>query len=126
VELVLALIVREFLAEGVSKKAADTKHVTSVWPQRQQPDMDSQESTREYAMLPRWGEFSNAPMNTSISERSRELPDINLAHLHLLSDDTGILQHAAFSVPRYEDGYCVDDNARALLLTALLVKNKPI
>jgi glycosyltransferase involved in cell wall biosynthesis len=50
----------------------------------------------------------------------RELPEINLAHLRLLSDDTGILQHAAFSVPRYEDGYCVDDNARALLLTSLL------
>ena len=33
-----------------------------------------------------------------------------------MTDDTGILQHAAFNVPRYEDGYCVDDNARALLL----------
>jgi hypothetical protein len=37
-----------------------------------------------------------------------------------MSDSTGILQHAAFTVPRYEDGYCVDDNARALLLTTLL------
>ncbi len=37
-----------------------------------------------------------------------------------MTDDTGILQHAAFSVPRYEDGYCLDDNARALLLMTLL------
>ena len=37
-----------------------------------------------------------------------------------MTDDTGILQHAIFSIPRYEDGYCVDDNARALLLMALL------
>jgi hypothetical protein len=44
------------------------------------------------------------------------LPDANLDHLARLSDDTGILQHAVFSVPRYDDGYCLDDNARALLL----------
>src|SRR5205823_2329874 len=33
-------------------------------------------------------------------------------------DDTGILQHAMFSVPRYGEGYCLDDNARALMLMA--------
>jgi hypothetical protein len=48
------------------------------------------------------------------------LPDANLEHLRLMTDDTGLLQHATFSVPRYADGYCLDDNARALLATALL------
>ena len=38
----------------------------------------------------------------------------------LMTDDTGMLQHAAFSVPRYDDGYCLDDNARALSLMALV------
>ena len=33
-----------------------------------------------------------------------------------MTDDTGMLQHATFNVPRYDEGYCVDDNARALLL----------
>ena len=56
----------------------------------------------------------------TLAERPPELPDINLEHLGHLTDDTGLLQHAAFNVPRYEDGYCLDDNARALLLTALL------
>ncbi|HEX9734617.1 MAG TPA: glycosyltransferase family 4 protein [Thermoanaerobaculia bacterium] len=56
----------------------------------------------------------------TLAERPLGLPEINLAHLDSLSDHTGILQHAAFSVPRYEAGYCVDDNARALLLTTLL------
>jgi hypothetical protein len=37
-----------------------------------------------------------------------------------MTDDTGMLQHAIFSIPRYEDGYCLDDNARALLLMAQL------
>ncbi len=56
----------------------------------------------------------------TLAERSGELPEVNLEHIKILSDSTGILQHASFSVPRYEDGYCLDDNARALLLTTLL------
>lgn len=44
------------------------------------------------------------------------LPPISIAHVRTLSDQTGILQHAHYAVPRYEDGYCLDDNARALLL----------
>jgi glycosyltransferase involved in cell wall biosynthesis len=56
----------------------------------------------------------------TLGARPAELPEPNLAHLVSMTDQTGILQHAAFSIPRYEDGYCVDDNARALLVTALL------
>jgi glycosyltransferase involved in cell wall biosynthesis len=53
----------------------------------------------------------------TVTRRLVDLPELNLHHLRALTDDTGILQHALFSVPRYEDGYCLDDNARALLLT---------
>ncbi len=56
----------------------------------------------------------------TFQEKSIDLPEINMEHLERLSDGTGILQHAAFSVPRYEDGYCLDDNARALLLISLI------
>ena len=56
----------------------------------------------------------------ALAERPLDLPKVNLEHLRRLSDSTGMLQHAAFAAPRYEDGYCLDDNARALLLTALL------
>jgi glycosyltransferase involved in cell wall biosynthesis len=49
-----------------------------------------------------------------------DLPELNLDHLLTLTDDTGLLQHASFATPRYAEGYCLDDNARALLLTALL------
>ena len=48
------------------------------------------------------------------------LPDLSLRHVESMTDDTGMLQHAVFSVPRYQDGYCIDDNARALLLTTLM------
>jgi hypothetical protein len=49
-----------------------------------------------------------------------ELPALDLRHLRLMTDDTGLLQHSMFGVPRYDDGYCLDDNARALLLMALI------
>ena len=49
-----------------------------------------------------------------------KLPALNLDHLHRLTDDTGLLQHATFAVPNYDEGYTTDDNARALVLTTLL------
>jgi glycosyltransferase involved in cell wall biosynthesis len=56
----------------------------------------------------------------TLAERPAGLPEVNLDHLRCLTDDTGILQHASFVVPRYEEGYCLDDNARALMLLVLL------
>jgi glycosyltransferase involved in cell wall biosynthesis len=51
----------------------------------------------------------------TLAERPLGLPDLNLEHLRVLTDDTGVLQHARYTVPRYDAGYCLDDNARALL-----------
>lgn len=48
------------------------------------------------------------------------LPKPSFNHLVNITDDTGILQHACFSMPKREEGYCVDDNARGLLLTTML------
>jgi glycosyltransferase involved in cell wall biosynthesis len=56
----------------------------------------------------------------TLAERPAGLPELNLAHLRLLTDDTGLLQHAVYNVPRYDEGYCLDDNARALLLMTLV------
>jgi hypothetical protein len=39
-----------------------------------------------------------------------------------MSDSTGMLQHARFTLPNYAEGYCIDDNARALMLTVQLEK----
>ena len=44
------------------------------------------------------------------------LPELNLDHLQRMTDDTGIVQHATYSVPARRTGYCVDDNARALIV----------
>ncbi len=48
--------------------------------------------------------------------RASSLPELRLDHLLRLTDDTGVIEHATFSVPARESGYCVDDNARALMV----------
>jgi len=48
------------------------------------------------------------------------LPDLKLDHLRQLTDDTGILQHAIFTVPNRNEGYTTDDNARALVFSVQL------
>ena len=57
------------------------------------------------------------PVLDTLSQREKRLPRINLKHLRLMTDDTGILQHAKFTIPNRAHGYCVDDNARALIVT---------
>jgi glycosyltransferase involved in cell wall biosynthesis len=56
----------------------------------------------------------------TLAEQQANLPDWRLDHLTRLTDATGILQHATHTIPNYADGYCTDDNARALLLTVHL------
>src|SRR5882757_5674153 len=51
------------------------------------------------------------------------MPALNFSHLQSLTDNTGIIQHALFSIPNRKEGYCIDDNARALLLTVWAGKN---
>ncbi|MGB8224625.1 MAG: glycosyltransferase family 4 protein [Polyangiales bacterium] len=87
-----------------------------VWPSVAQQYVTSFErACQESATLRR-----SFIASRTATERLIDLPEINLQHLRTLTDDTGVLQHALFSVPRYDDGYCLDDNARALLLTSLI------
>jgi glycosyltransferase involved in cell wall biosynthesis len=48
-----------------------------------------------------------------------ELPEVNLHHMKVMTDDTGIRQHAKYSIPDLTHGYCVDDNARALIVASM-------
>jgi glycosyltransferase involved in cell wall biosynthesis len=57
---------------------------------------------------------------TNDLEFSLPLTPLNLHHLRVLTDDTGIFQHARYSIPDRTHGYCVDDNARALMLAVML------
>lgn len=63
------------------------------------------------------------PPNLSVKALDKhpwELPPLKLNHLKNMTDDTGMFQHALFTVPNYSHGYTTDDNARALLVSILL------
>lgn len=52
------------------------------------------------------------------------LPPFSLAHIKRMTDDTGIIQHAKYGIPNLKEGYCLDDNARALLMALMTFKQK--
>ncbi len=52
------------------------------------------------------------------------LPPFSLTHIKRLTDDTGIIQHAKFGIPNLKEGYCLDDNARALLMVLMAYRQK--
>lgn len=56
---------------------------------------------------------------STLADRPAELPEPNLDHLLRLTDSTGILQHAVFTIPNYAEGYTTDDNARAAIFAVL-------
>ena len=53
--------------------------------------------------------------------RGGSLPTMSLKAIERITDATGIIQHSRFAVPDRDHGYCVDDNARALILTQRMV-----
>jgi hypothetical protein len=56
------------------------------------------------------------PTLDTLGQRDQRLPQVDLSHLRSMTDFTGVLQHAKYTVPNRAHGYCVDDNARALIV----------
>src|SRR6266550_195092 len=84
-----------------------------IWPQvarRYRETFDRARTERRHF------DFTVKPLD----KRPGELPSLKLDHLRNMTDTTGILQHALFTVPNYSEGYTTDDNARALMVGALL------
>ena len=52
------------------------------------------------------------------------LPSFTLDHIRRMTDATGLFQHAKFGIPNYKEGYCLDDNARALLMVTMAYKQR--
>jgi len=111
----LALIVNELL--GNSEKHAQLK-----------------QKAYNYGLKLRWPAIGNVYLEvlenavSAGTQPSRNIPPIidvdrmpalNLSHISLLTDDTGIIQHARFGIPNLKEGYCIDDNARALIMALL-------
>ena len=95
-----------------------------IWPKVARRYMRAFRRAREERMKqPRAVHVSSSSLKRPI-----ELPAMKLDHLRHLTDDTGIVRHAIFTVPNRDDGYTTDDNARALVLAVLLeeLEKEPI
>jgi hypothetical protein len=89
-----------------------------VWNRVAQLYMKSFEQARQdHSFVGR----KSSPIKT-LDEQPGQLPELKLDHLFRMSDSTGIFQHASFTVPNFAEGYCADDNARALVLAVMLQK----
>jgi glycosyltransferase involved in cell wall biosynthesis len=77
----------------------------------------------EHARQGHWLKLIARTEPDAIAPQAPAAPAMQTGHLLSMCDDTGLFQHAVHSVPDRSHGYCVDDNARALLLACAL--NEP-
>jgi len=87
-----------------------------IWPQVARRYMESFDRAR----AERRNFIPSGFTAKALDKRPGELPPLKLDHLRRMTDETGMLQHALFTVPNYREGYTTDDNARALMVGALL------
>lgn len=114
-EQVILLLENETLRHAMRKKAYLIGR-EMVWNNIAHQYIDSFLKARELRLRP----VKNPLQIRTLDEQSQNLPQIKLDHLIRMTDTIGIFQHARYSLPHFEDGYCLDDNARALMLTVLL------
>ena len=87
-----------------------------VWKKAAQGYMESFTRVRSDRM-----ETPRVQFLARTSQKSlNQLPELKLNHVNALTDDTGMLQHAIFTIPNRAEGYTTDDNARALIFSVLL------
>jgi glycosyltransferase involved in cell wall biosynthesis len=87
-----------------------------IWKRVAQGYMESFSRVRSDRMETPRVQFSARAIRKSLNQ----LPELKLNHVNALTDDTGMLQHAIFTIPNRAEGYTTDDNARALIFTVLL------
>jgi len=109
------------LLDNESKRHAMRKRAylfgrAMIWPQVARRYMETFARARAERRHFAPSEFAVKPLD----RRPAELPPLKLDHLRHMTDHTGMLQHAIFTVPNYAEGYTSDDNARALMVSALL------
>ncbi len=70
---------------------------------------------------PRNAEAVLSAMAPALRQRRTGLiePMLRLAPVERMTDDVGMLQHSVFGIADRDHGYCIDDNARGLLLMSV-------
>jgi hypothetical protein len=87
-----------------------------VWKKAAQGYMESFGRVRSDRLETPRVQFSARATPKSLNQ----IPELKLNHVNTLTDDTGMLQHAIFTIPNRAEGYTTDDNARALIFSVLL------
>jgi glycosyltransferase involved in cell wall biosynthesis len=117
-EAVLSLLENDAKRHAMRKRAYLYSRGTT-WEKTARAYMASFQRARfERSLHPRAAQMGDSAINPIDS-----LPFLNTGHLLNMTDDTGILQHAIFTVPNTREGYTTDDNARALIVSVLLDEN---
>jgi len=114
-ERVIELLDNEAVRHAMRKRAYLFGR-TMIWPQVARDYMksfDRARAERRHFIAPGF------PAK-ALDNRPGDLPPLKLDHLRHMTDETGMLQHAIFTVPNYREGYTTDDNARALMVSVLL------
>jgi hypothetical protein len=118
---VIELLENEAARHAMRKRAYLYSRGTT-WPKTARAYMASFQRARfERSLHPR-----AAQQGDPVMELVDFLPKLNPGHLLNMTDDTGMLQHAIFSVPNTREGYTTDDNARALITSILLDRNETL
>lgn len=129
-EEIAGLLTDDVRREAMRKRAyAASRSMT--WERTAERYLGVFESARrghKLRVVARPGPAAAAPANLSVHSavplrEGQATPEMRIGHLLSMCDDTGLFQHAVHSVPDRHHGYCVDDNARALLVACAL--NKP-
>jgi len=114
-ESVLRLLDNDGERHAMRKRAYLHSRET-IWSKTARKYMASFQRARfERTLQPRAAQKDDGPASAPDT-----LPEMKTAHMLTMTDDTGILQHAIFSVPNTSEGYTTDDNARALIVSVLL------
>jgi glycosyltransferase involved in cell wall biosynthesis len=98
------------------RKRAYTFSRTMTWERTAERYMSAFENARQG----HWLKIIARTDPAVIDPHSPAVPEMQIGHFLSMCDDTGLFQHAVYSVPDRSHGYCVDDNARALLLACAL------
>ncbi len=112
-----ALLANDVRRHAMRKRAyAASRSMT--WPETAKRYLTAFENAREHTRSEKL-----LPTPVASMRKGHAIPEMQIGHFHSLCDSTGILQHAVHSVPDRTHGYCVDDNARALLFASALANS---
>jgi glycosyltransferase involved in cell wall biosynthesis len=94
-----------------------------TWSQTAKHYLTAFETAHQQARSPWKSSGDTTSANMVSGDNARVTLDLKIGYFLSLCDSTGMLQHAVHSVADRSHGYCVDDNARALLLSSALANS---